>query len=113
MAAIDVAAANVNAWTDLLWRMVRRLELAQTAMAAKRSTTTVDLRGIRPRRAMANSKLTNAVGCRPPHLKVRQTQEVLAEAIRLMLHRIPFTVAKMKRSVCSRHTWRHSDGPKL
>ena len=35
MAAIDIAAANFNAWTDLLWSMVRRLELAQTAVAAK------------------------------------------------------------------------------
>ena len=35
MAAIDIAATNFNAWTVLLWKMVRRLELAEAEVAAE------------------------------------------------------------------------------
>ena len=71
------------------------------------------LSGSRPRLATESRGLTHTAGHRPLHLKVKQTQEVEAEAIRLMLHHIPIIVAKVKRSDYSKHTWRHSSGPKL
>ena len=62
---------------------------------------------------MENGRSTNTVGRRLLHLELIQTQEMSAEAIWLKLFRILITAMEMKKSVCSRHTWRHSSGPKL
>ena len=58
--------------------------------------------------AKENSRSTSTIGRRPPHLKQIQSQELAAEAIRLMLHLLNTT-----KNDCSGSTWRPFSGPRL
>ena len=86
---------------------------AGTGQHGSQRSTRTSLSGTRPRHTRESDQPININGRCLPHLRRGQTLAVVADASRLMLLHIRTTVLTTKRSVCGRHIWMHSSGPRL